>query len=57
MKIKKTEYGIVLEAETRFEEECLKHISGKQLSAKFEDVWNQTGPLKIEFKPHPWDKK
>ena len=55
MKIKKTEHGIELEPETPHEKECLKHIAGKQLTAKYENVWDQTGPVKIEFKPHPWD--
>ena len=55
MKIKKTENGIELEPENSHEKDCLKHIVGKgQLSAGHEDAWNQTGPIKIEFKPHPW---
>ena len=57
MKIKKTEYGVELVPENDHEKECLKHIMGKgPLSAKHEDVWDQKGPVKIQFKPHPWDK-
>jgi len=60
LKIKKTELGIELgielEPDNNYEEECLKHIAGKQLSAKYENDWDRTGSVKIEFKSHPWDK-
>lgn len=56
MKVKKTEHGIELEPENELEKECLRHIAGKSLTAKFEDAWNRTGDLKIEFQPHPWDR-
>lgn len=57
MKVKKTEHGIELEPENRYEEECLNHIAGKALTAKHQDQWERKGPVTIEFKPHPWDEK
>lgn len=57
MKIKKLEYGIELIPESKYEEECLSHISGKQVKVQFVDSWEQKGPLKIEFEPHPWDRR
>lgn len=57
MKIKKTEHGIELIPETPFEKECLVHLARQNsITVKFEDQWDQTGPVKIEGQPHPWDK-
>lgn len=55
MKSEKTKNGIKLIPENSFEEELLEWISNKQLTATFEDAWNKTGPLNLEFKSHPWD--
>lgn len=57
MKVEKYEHGIRLIPENKFEEECLQHIAGKPVKASFTDTWNQQGPLKLEFEPHPWDKQ
>lgn len=57
MKVEKSEYGIKLIPESKYEEECLSHIGGKQIKAQFSDSWNRTGSLKIEFEPHPWDRR
>lgn len=56
MQIKKTEYGVELEAETPYEQECLKHLHRQgRVTMKFDDDWDNTGNLTIEGKPHPWD--
>lgn len=55
MKVIKTEHGIDLIPETDFEKECIRHIAGKILTAKFEDDWNNSGNLEIRFQPHKWD--
>lgn len=57
MKIKKLEHGVEFEAENDYERECLKHIAGKQLTSKYENAWDRTGSVVVEFKPHPWDVK
>jgi len=56
MKVIKLEHGIQLKPENDFERECLKHIHGKSLTPKFEDEWDRKGDMRLEFKPHPWDK-
>jgi hypothetical protein len=56
MKLKMTEYGIILEPETDWERRCLEKIANKTLTAKFEDGWENKGAMKIEFEPHPWDR-
>lgn len=56
MKVIKKEDGIDLVPETEFERECVKHIAGKSITAKFEDSWNRTGNLEIKFEIHTWDK-
>ena len=55
MKVIKKEDGIDLVPETEFEKECIKHIAGKTITAKFEDSWNRTGNLEIKFEAHKWD--
>lgn len=55
MKLEKTENTVKLIAETPFEEECLHWIANKQLTAKFEDNWNNKGALVLEFEKHSWD--
>jgi len=54
MKVIKKEHGIELTAENAFERECLKHVANKQLTAKFENSWDQDGSLNLEFDAHPW---
>ena len=51
MKVIKHENGVDLIPETDFEKECIKHISNKQLTAEFEDNWDQKGNLQLRFKP------
>ena len=55
MKIEKTENGIKLILQTKWEKECIDSIAGKVLVAKFEDEWERKGSLRLEYEKHPWD--
>lgn len=58
MKCKMTECGVELIPENDYEIECLKHLERQNsVSISFQDNWDKTGNLKLEGKPHPWDKK
>lgn len=58
MKVKRTEHGVELTAESDFESECLRHLRRQgTVTIKFEDDWNSKGCLRIEGQSHPWDKR
>lgn len=57
MQLKKLANGVEFIPETEFEKECIQLLAGKALSAKFEDAWDQKGPLQITYEKHPWDNK
>jgi hypothetical protein len=54
MKVIRHEDGITLVPESDYERECLKVIYGKALKTVYEDSWNRTGNLKLEFNADPW---
>ena len=57
MKVTIHEHGVELEPENEHERQALAKIANKSLTAKWENSWDQCGSLKLEFEPHPWDKR
>lgn len=58
MKVKKTEFGVELIAESDYESECLRHLRHQgTITIEFEDQWEQKGCLRIEGQPHPFDRR
>lgn len=56
MKVEITENSVKLIAETSFDREALMKLRNKGVdSVRFEDDWDQEGPLILSHGQHPWD--
>lgn len=58
MKIKTTNDSFILIPENSWEERQLKELRNKTIEpiVRYEDDWNQTGGVILQYKTHPWDK-
>lgn len=58
MKIEKQETSVRLLPENEWERQALKELRQKGAEKiEFQDDWEQTGYLQINYPVHPWDRR